>query len=178
MAILAFLTPVPHGHSNVHLAILRRLLELPVPDAPSQIHVLADEPLRKRILQLPSSPHTAVSFHVLDDEDVFAGLSNADDLRVPPLSLVRPGGLRALTGNFVPIMCPPPTTYLRRYARISDVLRDIRPDLVVVDILFSALGADVCRTLGLRHVMQAPLASLDTAVLTQPGGRGLWKYPM
>jgi hypothetical protein len=166
MAVLAFLTPVPHGHSNVHLAILRRLLELRPPDAPSQIHVLADEPLRKRILQLPSSSHTTVSFHVLDDEDVFAGLSNADDLRVPPLSLVRSDDLRALTGNFVPIICPPPSTNLglRRYARISDVLRDIRPDLVVVDIFFSALGADVCRTLGLRHVMRAPCYRVPSRV--------------
>jgi hypothetical protein len=178
MVALAFLAPVPHGHSNVHLAIYRRLLALPAADAPAHIHVLADEPFRKRVTQLPASPHTRVSFHALNEEDAYATVANPDTLRVPPLSLTARGGTRALHGSFVPIMCPPATLYLSQYARMLDVLKDIKPDLVVVDVLFAALGADVCRTLHLRYAILAPIGSLDVSLFTQPGGRALWKYPM
>jgi hypothetical protein len=179
MVVLAFLTPVPQGHSNVHFTIYRRLLALSAAEgAPAQIHVIGDEPLRARVAQLPPSEDTAVSFHVLDAEDMFESLSDSASLRVPPLSVAKRGGTTGLHGNFMPIMCPPADVYLRRYERIVEVLKEAKPDLVVVDLIFAALGADVCRTLSLRYAILAPISSLDIAALSQPGGRGLWKYPM
>jgi hypothetical protein len=178
MAVLAFLTPVIHGHSNVHLTIYRRLLALsPAEGAPAHIHILGDEPLRKRVNQLPSSEHTAVSFHALNPADVHASGTESTLLRTPPLSAVKPGGMSGLR-ELLPIMFPPVDVYLHRYARIVEILREIKPDIVVADLLFARLGVDACHTLNLRYAILAPVGSLDISTMTQPGGRGMWKYPM
>jgi hypothetical protein len=178
MAVLAFLAPVIHGHSNVHLTIYRRLLALsPAEGAPAHIHILGDEPLRKRVAQLPFSEHTAVSFHALDPVDVFASGAEFASLRTPPLSAVRRGGTSGLR-NLMPIMFPPADVYLHRYERIVEVLREAKPDIVIADVLFANLGVDACHTLNLRYAILAPIGSLDMSTMTQPGGRGMWKYPM
>jgi hypothetical protein len=179
MTVLAFLAPVPHGHSNVHFTIYRSLLALPVDKAPSHIHIIGDEPLRKRIDQLALPSYCKVSFHALDPVDIFdVIISDKSQLRVPPLSVLKPGGLRGLRGHFVPIVCPPSAVYLSRYQRILAALEKIQPDLVIIDVIFVAVGLDVCRTLNLRYAILAPTASLEISVMSQPGGRGLWKYPM
>jgi hypothetical protein len=178
MVVLAFLTPVIHGHSNVHLTVYRRLLALsPAEGAPAHIHILGDEPLRKRVAQLPSSEHTAVSFHALDPVDVLASGAEFASIRTPPLSAVKRGGTSGLR-NFFPIMFPPADVYLHRYERIVEILREAKPDMVVADILFANLGVDACHTLNLRYAILAPVGSLDISSMTQPGGRGMWKYPM
>jgi hypothetical protein len=179
MVVLAFLTHVISGNSNVHFAIFRRLLSLPRAEAPSQIHIIGDEPLRKRVDRLPSSPHTSVTFHVLDQTDVLPSfLSNSDTLRSPPISFFTPAGIRVFKDLFVPAAMLRPDVYLRRYAQLLSIFQDIKPDLVVVNILLGTPGFDACKTLGLRFIFEAPISSLDVERMSQPGGQGLWKYPM
>jgi hypothetical protein len=174
MVVLAFLAPSIHGHANVHLTIYRRLLALsPAEGAPAHIHILSDEPLRQRVAQLPSSEHTVVSFHAIESVDVLKSVGDGPFMRVPPLSV----GTSALHGQLMQAMCWPPDVYLRWYERIIEILKEVKPNLAIVDFLYAALGVDVCRTLSLRYVTLAPLSSLDAAGLSQPGGRGLWKYP-
>jgi hypothetical protein len=176
MVVLAFLTHVISGHSNVHFAIFRRLLSLPAGEAPSNIYILSDEPLRKRVASLPRSAHTAVTFCAIDDTDVLGSV--ASTFRGPPLSFFTPAGRRVLREHIVPATFLRPEVYLRRYSRIMAVLQEIKPDLVIVDLLLGTPGFDACTKLRLRYVIEAPVASLDVVRASQPRGRGFWKYPM
>jgi hypothetical protein len=179
MVVLAFLTHVISGNSNVHFAIFRRLLSLPRGEAPSQIHIIGDEPVRKRVDRLPSSPHTSVTFHVLDQTDVLANVGpTSDTMRGPPLSFFTPAGIRVFQDVVVPLLIFRPDVYLRRYAQLLSIFQDIKPDLVVVNILLGTAGFDACNALGLRFIFEAPISSLDVERMSQPGGQGLWKYPV
>jgi hypothetical protein len=177
MVVLAFLVPVLAGHSNVHFAILHRLLSLPISEAPTQIHIIGDEPLRQRIMTLPASDYTRVAFHPLDSVDTLAPfISNSEQLRSPPFS-PGPTGLRVLDRALIPVVFLSPDTFLRRFARTLSILQDVKPDLVVIDVLHGSVGSDACRKLDLRYVRVAPVSSLDMSRATQPGGRSFWKYP-
>jgi hypothetical protein len=178
MVTLAFLTQVMAGHSNVHFAIFRRLLALPASEAPTHIQIIGDEPLRKRVAGLPASVHTRVTFHPLDATDVMGGMSNNVNAALrSPERLGDTGGLRVLQRALANNIYLATDVYLRRYARVVSILQDIKPDLVVIDIMHNYVGRDACDKLGLRYIIEAPIASLDLARLVQPGGRGLWKQP-
>jgi hypothetical protein len=182
MRVIAFLSPVPSGHSNVHVSVIKRILasRSSEDDPPLlALHVISDEPLRERIRALPDSEHTTIAFHALGTTDVFSDITaDMSQLRVPPLSLVRAGGLQAFTGTFMPTMCPEPGVYLDRYLRLLTILQNIKPDIVVIDIVFASLGRDACNQIGAPFIVQAPISSLDLSLMTQPGARGFWKFPM
>jgi hypothetical protein len=183
---LAFFTPSIHGHSNVHLTILRQLLaEAGEAGRPSlDIHILADETVRPRIKSLPTAPHATITFHSIGDEDLFlTSISSVmfdrlgEIYRAPPSSVFRPGGLDAIR-SIGPVLAPPPALYLPRYARILDVLKKVNPTLFVVDVLYEALGADVARHGGFKYMLLSPLCSMDVSQFNQPHGKAFWKYPM
>jgi hypothetical protein len=177
---VAFFTPSIHGHSNVHLTILRQLIaEAGTGDHPSlAIHVVGDEPVRKRICSLPSTPHASVTFYAIGDDDLLLRCSEFKDIyRARPASLFGRGGLDAIR-SLGPIVAPPPELYLPRYAGILKVLQDVMPDLFVVDVLYQALGAEAARSAGVRYMLLSPSCSLDMALFEQPLGKGFWKYPM
>jgi hypothetical protein len=181
---VAFLTPSIHGHSNVHLTILRRLLA----DAGRQgrpsitIHIIGDETARKQILSLPRAMHASITFHAMGEDDLFMGCvasANVDmnTVRAPPASVFRPGGLDSIR-SVAPIVTPPATLYVPRFVRIVEVLKETRPSLFVVDLLYQTLGVDAARNTGVRYMIVAPVCSLDLCQLEQPLAKGLWKYPM
>jgi hypothetical protein len=181
---LAFFTPSIHGHSNAHLTILRQLLKEAGEDGrPSlDIHVLGDEPVRPRIQSLPTAKHASITFHSIGDEDLFLTSTSGvmfhkEIYRVPPSSVFRRGGLDAIR-SLSYVFAPSPALYLPRYARILDVLKEVKPALFVVDVLYQPLGADVARHGGFKYMLLSPLSSLDTSLFRQPHGKAYWKYPM
>jgi hypothetical protein len=175
---LAFLTPIVHGHANVHFTIITYLLTEPrTDDLYLDIHIISDEPQRKRLNTLPSSPHASLTFHAMGDEDIHQAFHNGSVMRAPPLSLAYENGIRML--HIVPeIMHPPPSTFISRVHRTAQVLQNVRPDIFVVDVIIHAIGLDAANKAGVPHVVIGPTASLDLCAVTQPGGRGFWKYPL
>jgi hypothetical protein len=181
---LAFYTPSIHGHSNVHLTILRQLLaEAGEAGRPSlDIHVLGDETARSRIQSLPTAPRATITFHAIGEEDFLLTtttgmLFHTEIYRTPPSSIFRPGGLDAIR-VLGPLLAPPPALYIPRYARILEVLKAVKPALFVIDVMYKALGQDIARHAGFRFMILSPMCSLDLAFYNQPHGKSFWKYPM
>jgi hypothetical protein len=175
---LAFLTPVAHGHSNIHFTIFKYLLTTArTDDLHLYIHIISDEPQRKRVDALPASPHATITFHAMADEDIHQAFQDGNLLRGPPLSLAYENGIRSL--HIIPdILNPLPSIFLSRVHRVTQLLQDIRPDVFVVDVLIHAIGLDAANKASVPHVTIGPTASIDMSAVTQPGGRGLWKYPL
>jgi hypothetical protein len=176
---LVFLTPYAHGHSNVHLTIFRHLLrEKPRGVSHLSLHVIGDETVRKRLAPLPtSSAHCDLTFHPMATDDYISDfLNDMDTLRQPPPSFVRKDGLKMFSALVAPT-ARDPDTFLSRYGKIVKVLEEVKPDLMVVDMLYRALGVDACKTVGVEYVILSPGPTIDFAVMGQPQGRGFWYYP-
>jgi hypothetical protein len=177
---LVFLTPLAYGHANVQYAILRNLLTEPRPGIQHlHLHIIGDEPQRKRLQSLPTSSHATLTFHPMGEEDIhlkFTAAGGSVHVRGPPLSLTYKRGLSMLTGA-PDVMYHKPEAYLSRYRKIVDVLEKVKPDLFVVDLLLHSLGVDAVAKTGVPHVVVSPGPSMDLACPNQPGGRGFWKYP-
>jgi hypothetical protein len=128
---LAFLAPVIRGHANIHFTIFHYLLTEPrTDDLHLDIHIISDEPQRKRFSTLPSSPHATLTFHAMGDEDMHMAFHSG--VRVPPLSVAYTNGIRMMH-VISDLLYPPPAVYISRVHRITQVLEDVRPDLFVVD---------------------------------------------
>jgi hypothetical protein len=176
---IAFITPLAYGHANVHYAVLRNLLTEARKDLRIHLHVIGDEPQRTRLQSLPASEHATLDFHPMAERDyhhAFASAGGGALVRGPPLSLARKGGLRMLD-PMAALMFPQPAEYVERYHKIVTILERVQPDLLVIDVIFSALGADAVQKTEIPFVILAPGFSLDSAGPNQPGGRGFWKYP-
>jgi hypothetical protein len=177
---IAFLTPIAHGHANAHFAIFRYLLTTPRPDGLYlSLHIISDEPQRKRVLALPTSEHASVTFHPIGDTDMHAEYTTAGGsnlIRSPPLSLFYPRGISMLKSAFNTVS-PEPEEYLWRFNRITQILEDVKPDLFVIDLIIHALGLEVAKRTGVPHVVLSPGPSIDHSGASQPKGRGFWKYP-
>jgi hypothetical protein len=176
---LVFLTPLAYGHANVHYTILRNLLTERRGGLRLELHVIGDEPQRKRLFALPSSEHTTLRFHPMGDEDMlqhFTESGGSNGVRGPPLSLTRQDGMRVL--HAVPsVMYPKPDVFLTRYQKIVEVLQDIQPDIFVVDLFYHALGVDATTKARIPHVILCPVGSMDLSTVSQPLGRGFWRFP-
>jgi hypothetical protein len=173
---LAFLAPVIRGHANIHFTIFHYLLTEPrTDDLHLDIHIISDEPQRKRFSTLPSSPHATLTFHAMGDEDMHMAFHSG--VRVPPLSVAYRNGIRMMH-VISDLLYPPPAVYISRVHRITQVLEDVRPDLFVVDTLIYAMGQDATKKADVPHVVIGPTASIERSAVSQPGGRGFWKYPV
>ncbi|KAL7948055.1 glycosyltransferase family 1 protein [Trichoderma barbatum] len=62
------------------------------------------------------------------------------------------------------------------FTSIVDIIRDVNPDLVVVDSLMSA-GLTACYHLDARFICLGPNSVKDFAASEQPRKAGLWKFP-
>jgi hypothetical protein len=179
---IAFLTPVIHGHANVHFAILQYLISTPRSDGRFlNIHVISDEPQRKRVADLPSSGHASVTFHPMGNNDLLAAIRSSGGselLRTPPLSLFYKQGLSSLPG-ILRVILPEPEAHLSRLSTIAQILKNLKPDLFVIDMLLHGLGLDALYRANVKipHVKISPGPSLDLCGNMQPQGRGFWNYP-
>lgn len=175
---IAFLPPCINGHSNVHVVAIQNLISLePHKSPPLHIHVVADEPLRKRIEALVPLPRHRLTFYSSNDKDHFRQYAGpVGEIRKPQPSLFGRGGMATL--NHLPKMTfPPVDIYMAQFLRLKQILEGIKPDLAMADVLLP-VGVDACKAAGVRYGMMSPNSSLDWALWSQPGGRGFWKYPM
>jgi hypothetical protein len=175
---LAFLTPVIHGHSNIHWSIITNLLKEKRPGIERlEIHIIGDEPLGRRLAALPESDHCTVTFHCMGEQDIMRNATTMENIKRPPPSLMKPRSLWAFASalNFLIYKAD---EYLSHHAQVIRVLEDIDPDLMVIDMIFSNLGTDACMATGQEHVILSPCPSIDLAMLNRENVSYLCRYPM
>jgi hypothetical protein len=181
---VAFLTPPANGQCNVHFAVIQHLLSLSSDKVSGavDVHLLGTEPLRKKIplslLQPTSGSNNRLTFHCYGTSDYVADIA-ADMRKVsrgPPASLFGKGGRDALAG-LPAFLFGPPDEFARHYNSLIVILKDIKPQVVIIDPIMVVLGIDVCTESGLPWAMISPGNSLETVLHAQPGGAGFWKYP-
>lgn len=181
---LVFLAPVEQGHSNVHRAICSHLLSTNLPEVASlSIHVIGDEPARSQWHHLiQESDTSSLVFHAMGTHNHLEIGNNGERiqdhtnfLKSKPASLAV-GGLE-LCERISSLIYKSPTEYLTRYQAIRRVISEVKPDMVILDILFRNMGRDACNTEGYKYIVLSPGTSIDHAALHQPRGAGLWKFP-
>ena len=66
--------------------------------------------------------------------------------------------------------------YVRIFNSIKKLIKELRPELVVVDTLLNA-GFDACYALNQKFVANTPNTPLDVSRWHQPWMKGFWYYP-
>jgi hypothetical protein len=56
------------------------------------------------------------------------------------------------------------------------LLEDVMPDLFVVDLILRGIGADAAKKTEAPWVVISPGPSIDTVLVSQPGGCSFWHY--
>ncbi|KAL6874556.1 family 1 glycosyltransferase [Trichoderma longibrachiatum] len=62
------------------------------------------------------------------------------------------------------------------YTSIVSIIKDVEPDLIVVDSLMAA-GLTACYESGIKFICLGPTSIKDFAVSSQPRAAALWKFP-
>jgi hypothetical protein len=176
---IAFVCPSISGHANVHLASLHHLLSLASPCPPLQLHLISEAPLRTRVTSLlPSHRHT-VSFHELRKECYWQSAAEGDvhERRHGPPRPFTEDGRRAFDVVRRAVTMPV-NEYMSYYVRALDILREINPNITVVDVLMAAgpVG-DACTTAGIQYGVLSPIPSLDFVRMARVSLKNVWKYP-
>jgi hypothetical protein len=162
----------------VHFTVLNYLLTTPRTNGLCfEIHLISDEPQRARFDTLPTPAHATLTFHALGAEDMYHIFHDGSVLRAPPYSVMYKNGIRMLS-VFRDGLHPSPDRFLSRVHRIVQVVQDVRPDVFVFDIVIHAMGLDAANKAGIAHIVIGPTASVESFSISQPGGRGPWKYPL
>lgn len=173
---IVFVPPCSRGHLNAHHAILRFLMRNQLPGVSRlNLHVASDEPARKVLSDLyAGNEHCSVHFHAIGETDQFDNFMDMSIIKKPSPSLT---DLSTFT-QAAKIIFPCPELYFVRYNNLRKLLEDIKPDLVVLDLVTRTVGVDACKAAGIDNfVLVSPGPSLDLASVRQPQGRGLWYYP-
>lgn len=66
--------------------------------------------------------------------------------------------------------------YMIGYSSCMEIIRNVAPDLVAVDPLFSQ-GVDACTSMGVKFIILSPNTFKDHATREQPKLGAVWKYP-
>lgn len=179
-----FLSPVEQGHSSIHRAICSHLLSTNFPNLTSlSIHIIGDEPARLQWQHLIQKSNTrSLVFHAMGPRNHLEIAGSGERIRDPtnflksaPASLAV-GGLE-LCERISSLIYTSPTDYLIRYEAIRRIVSEVKPDIVILDILFRNMGRDACSAEGCKYVILSPGTSIDHAAFHQPRGAGLWKFP-
>ena len=183
-----FMTYSEHGQAQIHLSTAFELLSQP----DVEVHVASFEELAPRTVQISqlfnqqdeSSHLKKINFHLIDYPSM---VKAAPDKR----PMHRPGFFGAMDGcrNMTRyLLCWKPAQHIGIVQRCAEIVDEVRPDLVVVDSLFSQ-ALDMCRQkLALKdilppegrpeYVLLSPLDFSMSLTDVQPGLAGWWKYPM
>jgi hypothetical protein len=176
LTITFICTPLS-GHANIHLANLTYLLSLP-PSAspPLNLHLISEEPTRRRIASLPSSNRHTFTFHAFSDTSFHnERVAHENWPRIPP---VRPSLARGkwTYGSVAEVIAMPPQTHLAYHDSIVNILNQLKPDLVLADILLLP-ALEACITTDVRWGLLSPGSCLDTYRLQQPKAGAFWRVP-
>ncbi|KAJ7600417.1 hypothetical protein C8J56DRAFT_8619 [Mycena floridula] len=163
------------GQANSILAILSELLTR---DG-LKVHIASFAALEKhvnKVVSQSSNVMSTVKFHSL------SGLSYGgswvkkmgvdESLAHPPMSAKELSVLGPNLGKLYHIFSD--EDYMSQVQEISGIIRQVDPDVIVVDVMFTS-AHDACKTLNRRRIVNTPTQSLDVLRSTQSGW--LWRYP-
>jgi hypothetical protein len=173
---LAFVCPSVSGHANIQIATLQYFLS--TSDGPSfALHVLSDEPIRKRVEVLPRLARHKITFHSLGEEYFQEVHVDTDMERHGPIDLFAKDGLRGYQA-LAQLIVPNSQRYLDYYERCRAIFQSLLPDLdlVVVDVLMNHAG-EACRSLNIPYGVCSPNPSFDMTRIMTKSLKRFWKYP-
>ncbi|KAF5698761.1 glycosyltransferase family 1 [Fusarium mundagurra] len=180
---ILFLTNSDYGQANV---VLATAYELVLAAEQVQVHIASFEALRPAVLatdQLAAgesgrSPgrlifHTLLGMSQFDaaarpDVDIFAAYDR------PPTVINAARTILSIEGIMQPWGLE---EFAELYEQTVHVVKQVKPDLTVVEPLFSP-GLTVCHHVGVKWIVLSPNTIKDFAVPEQPRLAGLWKYPI
>lgn len=170
---ILFLTSPEHGQSNVALAVAEEFLHR----GEFEVHIASFEELSARVQAINDKVEydQVIHFHPI------AGPSLSEIVtRTTPNICHRPGlaGTRDACNIInISVVGWKPDEYIRSYRSSLEILKDVRPVVVVVDPLLH-LGLDAARSIDTRIVILWPVPLKDIVVTIQPKAGLLWKYPL
>jgi len=176
---ILFVTNSELGQASVILATAHEFLLRPE----YKVHIASFPALQKEVeelnataARLSNGASTTARFHPL------AGKSMKE--AAPPgtefLDLHAPGMAGALFAydNVLPATFAPwhGTEYMIGYSSTTDVIDETKPELVIIDPLFSQ-AVDACKAIGQKHMILSPNTLKELVLDRQPSGGALWKFP-
>lgn len=170
---ILFLTSPEHGQSNVALAVAEEFLRR----GEFEIHIASFKELSTRVQAINDKPgyDQVIHFHPI------AGPSLSEIVtRTIPDICHRPGlaGTRDACNLInISVLGWKPEEYILSYRSCLEILKDVRPVVVVADPLLH-LGLDAARSIESRIAMLWPVPLKDIVVTVQPKAGIFWKYPL
>ncbi|OQE18833.1 hypothetical protein PENFLA_c020G05271 [Penicillium flavigenum] len=170
---ILFLTSPEHGQSNVALAVAEEFLHR----GEFEVHIASFKQLSTRVQAINDQAEydQAIHFHPI------AGLSVTEIVARTTDTICHPPGLAGtrkacdILNNCV--LGWTPDEYIQSYQSCLEILKDIRPVVVVADPLLH-LGLDAARSIDARIVILWPVTLKDVVATVQPKAGMLWKYPL
>ncbi|KAF5502658.1 Glycosyltransferase sdnJ [Colletotrichum aenigma] len=174
---ILFAVNTEYGLSNVHLATLFSLLK----NHPNlKIHIASFPSFASKVDRIrtyagrQNSSSSDVVFHELP------GPEFGPATMMPSEMIIRPPGIRSIdtVAKAVQVYLAPWTgeDHLRMHNFVRDLIRDLDPGVVVLDI-FLRPAMDAARSERRLHAVLAPNVLADIFGSTQPWLSGLWKFP-
>ncbi|KAH7141968.1 hypothetical protein EDB81DRAFT_948234 [Dactylonectria macrodidyma] len=181
--ILIF-TNADYGQANV---ILATAYELMLSTADIEIHIASSQGLERAIqdtIQLAANKAVgkmpgSLIFHRLHGRSQFEAATGPDvdifEAYDRPVNFVNAAHtILAIDGIMLPWS---PEEFASLYEQSKSILGDVKPDLTVVEPLFTP-GLTLCNHIGISWIVLAPNTIKDFAVPLQPRLAPLWKYPI
>lgn len=170
---ILFLTSPEHGQSNVALAVAEEFLHR----GEFEVHIASFNDLSSRVQAINDKAKydQMIHFHPI------AGPSLAEIVpRTMPSICHRPGLagiLDACNIINISVLGWTPDEYILSYRSCLEILRDVRPVVVVADPLLH-LGLDAAHSVDSRIVILWPVPLKDVVATAQPRAAVFWKYPL
>lgn len=170
---ILFLTSPEHGQSNVALAVAEEFLHR----GEFEVHIASFKELSARVQAINDKAEyeQVIHFHPI------AGPSLSEIVpRTTPDISHRPG----LAGTHdacniinISVLGWTPDEYILSYRSCLEILKDVRPVVVVADPLLH-LGLDAARSVDSRIAILWPVPLKDVVITVQPKAGIFWKYPL
>jgi hypothetical protein len=173
---ILFFTNSDYGQANVVLATAYSILQT-APEA--ELHIASFRALESAVKKVSK----AITFHPIDGISQFeacyrpeVGVQEAYDLTPGVVNSAR--NILVIPGIMLPWS---PDEYMSIYHDCVRILTQVKPDMVVVDPLFSP-ALTLCQERKIKEALNwivlAPNTIKDFAIPLQPRLAMLWKYPM
>lgn len=182
---ILFICPSDYGQANAVLATSHALLAT---GAPIEIHIASEHAMGAEVEQtekvanenLKAAVASKLHFHGITATSHFAAMSRPETGVMDAWKLPLPNfrNAAAFLGRFAYATMPwRPEEIVDMYAKTVSIIKEVNPDLTVVDILHVP-GLTAANYLNVKWMVLAPNTIKDFVVPRQPRGAALWKYPI
>lgn len=168
-----FITSPEHGQSNVALAVAGEFLHR----GDFEVHIASFKGLSARIQEINDQAEydQVIRFHTIAGPCMseITARKTSNIAHLPGIA----GTLDGCDKINYSVLGWKPEEYLRSYRSCLEILKEVRPVVVVADPLLH-LGLDAARSLHMRIVILWPVPLKDVVITVQPKAGIFWKYPL